>query len=67
MEISSTAKSLLEIISTKHISNAARVTKRLGTWYEWSIAIGNDEVAYITMTKEVFEALEQATLHPTNL
>jgi len=52
-------KVLFTVIRDHPLRNAPKRTKRFGEWYQWIIGIGNDEVAYVTMTKEAFEALEQ--------
>lgn len=51
------AKELYNLIRLRHVSNAAKKTRRFGTWYEWTVGIGKDHVAYITMTREAFEEL----------
>ena len=65
MELSEGATELYNLIKCRHVSHAAKHTARHGVWLEWIVGIGKDEVAYITMTEEAFNALE-SSLHPTS-
>lgn len=39
------------------VTEAPMTTNRYGDWVQFTVGIGNDEVAYITMTKEGFDLL----------
>jgi hypothetical protein len=48
---------LKNLIENMALSTAPIKTLRAGKHYEFVIGIGNDEVAFITMTKEAYDAL----------
>lgn len=50
-------KLLLRIIEGMKLSTAPVKTQRMGTHYEFTVGIGNDETAFITMAKEAYDTL----------
>lgn len=55
-------KLLKQLVINNSIGIPAGKTVRCGDWKEVIIAIGNDEVAYITLTKEALDVLDKVEL-----
>ena len=55
-------KRLKDLIINEDMQEAPSKTERYTKHYEWTIAIGKDEVATITMSEEAFEELKKLTL-----
>jgi hypothetical protein len=50
---------MLDSLLSGELLEAAKYTDRFGVWYEKVIGIGNDHVAYITLSDDALDELKR--------